>query len=117
MTAAAERIGKTAPVRAVALLSAALIALSACGPRLSPESDAVQITELIDAVKCRHLGTAKVTAGKDFLPGDKDGRIRDELLRKARDLAVEVGADTVAASGEIADGARNFRLYICNAQP
>ena len=118
MSSAAKRIGKTISLRPVALLSAALIAAAAgCGPQPSLESEAVQATTLTDAVKCRHLGTAKVSAGRDFLPGDKDERIKEELLTKARELAVEVGADTVAASGEITDGAQNFRLYICNVQP
>ncbi len=102
------------------LLSAGLAALLAvllttgCAQRLTVDSElSTRVTNLKDAAKCRHLGNTRVTTKTRFYSGDKKTKIADALLVQARNLAHEVGADTVVPASEIDDGEQHFKLYIC----
>ena len=89
----------------------------ACAEKLTLDSElGTQVAELKDTIKCRHLGNVRATVKSELYSVGKTGKIAADLLVTARNLATEVGADTVVADGGINDGKQNFRLYLCNTR-
>ena len=75
-----------------------------------------QVADLKDTMKCRHLGNADIAVKPQLYPLGKETKMAEDLLVKARNLASEIGADTVVASGGISENKQTFRLYICNTK-
>ncbi len=95
-------------------LAPGLLLLAACTQTLTTDGElSTRSAELKDAAKCRHLGNAQVAVKLELILGDKNAGAAANLLVKARNLASEIGADTVVPAGEITDGVQNFRLYLC----
>ncbi len=89
--------------------------LAGCGQKLTTDSRlSTQVADLKDAVKCRHLGNAQVSLPRRLYHSDAAAGTAEDLLVKARNLADEIGADTVVASSGISEGKQSFRLYLCN---
>ena len=97
------------------LLALPMLPTAGCGPGLTIDGESTtRVVELRETLKCRHLGTTRVSVNPKLYLGDSREKIADALLVKARNLAGEVGADTVVASEKISEGEQSFRLYICN---
>ena len=97
-------------------LAAALLLTAGCGQKLTAGGAlTTQVGNLEDTTKCRHLGNVKVSVRTELYAVRKDQKIAEDLLAKARNIASEVGIDTVVPLDEIADGGQSFGLYICGA--
>ena len=99
---------------AVAVLPAALVA--GCAAPATVENDPrAQVSTLEQTGSCHHLGTSqlKLSGKAKLLIRKDDDKAARALLEKARVLADEIGADTVVPTGEVTDGERVFRFYIC----
>ena len=91
--------------------------LAACGQRLTTDSELeTRVADLKDTMQCRHLGNADLAVKPQLYPLGKEAKMTEDLLVKARNLASEIGADTVVPAGGIDEGKQTFRLYICSAK-
>ena len=102
------------------LLLPALLALlvPGCGQKLSYDSElSTQVVELKDVIKCRHLGNTRLSVPPKLYTLGGQAKMARDLLVKARNLAAEVGADTVVPINEVREGKQNFRMYVCNTTP
>ena len=92
-----------------------VLLITACTPKLTLESElTTQVTNLKDAMKCQHLGNTQISTSSKLTDNDEDTKIADKLLVEVRNIANEVGADTVVPISENGGGVTGFRLYICN---
>ncbi|MGH0035116.1 MAG: DUF4156 domain-containing protein [Myxococcota bacterium] len=90
-------------------------ALAACTwvPLVDGAKDVGVLTERA-AEGCKRLGktTANTTESVVFIPRGK-ARVRWELESMARNAAVRMGGDAVAALGPVTDGRQDFGIYRC----
>lgn len=98
----------------VLVLSVTLL-LSGCAwvkPSLDSQQVVYQPAEAVG--QCRKLGVARVkTLSKFvFVPRNTD-LIRNELITLAKNEAVVMRGDTVAADGPVSEGAQAFGVYRC----
>ena len=85
--------------------------LAACAEKLLPEGANIRVVQGTILVKdCQHLGTAMIQS-KNPLPQQKEQSRR--LLIRARNLAHELGADTVMPLPATLKDRQSFRFYNC----
>lgn len=85
--------------------------LSACAEKLLPESENVQILNGPASVSdCRHFANVLIKNTNLLLGQEKQER---QLLIKAKNLAQELGADTVMPIPSMLKDRQSFRFYLC----
>lgn len=87
----------------------------ACAPKLTIDGKAVTTDAATKTFKCRHLANSRITLGKFRGNLTKNPeKLAAWLLIEARNLAAELGADTVSPTGEIENMQQKFKFYVCN---
>ena len=97
---------------AASVISLALV--SGCAPELTLKGQKTTVGHPEQIKSCRHLGNTKIsldTAGIKIL--DKE-EVHEHLQIEARNFAGRIGADTVLPVGEMKEGSRLFKLYMCD---
>lgn len=97
------------------LVLAMVATLGACTwVKMDQGADQVRVAEGSDLSACENKGTvtASVRAKVGFYERN-DMKVEDELETMARNSAVEAGADTVQALGDVVDGEQKFGMYRC----
>lgn len=99
----------------VVLAISGTILLSGCA-WVKPSLDSQQVIyQPIEAVsQCRKMGVARVkTLSKVVIVPRSADLVRNELITLAKNEAVIMRGDTVAADGPVQDGAQAFGVYRC----
>ena len=102
-------------VRCATVLGA-LLALSACADMvpLKPGADAVHVMDLPATSGCKLLGSTHVSVLDKVGPFNRTVRgVEENLAQMARNSALDLGGDTVAAAGPVVDGAREYQVFRC----
>lgn len=78
------------------------------------EGQKVKLANIDRANVCQNAGVIKVSVASKvgFIPRNKN-KIQKELLVLARNEAVKLGADTIAAVSEPVKGTQEYRAYRC----
>ena len=109
--------GYRKPGLSVAILA---VAATACGSQPNLEVGmTTQMTTLEETAKCQYIGYTKagITEKNATVTATENGPAIDEKLVVAmRNLASEIGADTVVPIYEDDAIVKEFRLYICKAK-
>lgn len=98
--------------RKIILLGLCCGLLSACAEKMLPESESIQVLEdSAMAGDCRHFANALIKNTNLLLNREKQ---EQRLLIKAKNLAHELGADTVMPMPSLLKDRQSFRFYLCN---
>ena len=81
---------------------------------LAPGAEAIRIIDEADVQDCQDLGTTRVEvlSKVGFLPRNRE-KVSDELATLARNAAVDLNGNAIAASGPIVSGKRTYRVLRC----
>jgi hypothetical protein len=100
----------------IAVLATA-IALLGVGCKVVPVdegSEAVRVIDQAEAASCERVGSGKFTVlDKILFVSRSDEKMAGDLVKLARNDALEMGANAVLPEGDIADGTRRFGIYRC----
>ena len=92
------------------------MALAACSDlvQLKPGAEAVHVSNMASVGNCTARGSVHVSVLNKIGPLNRSElSVEDELADLARNSAMESGGDTVAPSGPVVDGGRDFNVYVC----
>jgi len=104
------------PALKSSVAAAILLTLAACADpvQLKPGAEAVQVTYLANAKNCTAHGSVHVSVMNRIGPINRSElSVEDELADLARNSALGSGGDTIASTGPVVDGARDFNIYDC----
>jgi hypothetical protein len=96
-----------------------LLALAACADPVQLKSGAemVHVADIANVSNCVAHGTVHVSVMHKIGPFNRSElSVEDELADLARNSAAGSGGDTIASSGPVVDGARDFNIYVCRKQ-
>lgn len=98
-----------------AITVVAVVALSGCTwVHMAPGASAVKVVSSAPA-GCENRGEVEVSVKDSLGPYERNAlRVREELETLARNEAPGLGADTVQALAEPADGSQRFTAWRCN---
>jgi hypothetical protein len=101
--------------RTVVLATA--IALLGMGCKVVPVdqgSETVRVIDQTEAASCERVGSGKFTVlDKILFVSRSDEQMANDLVKLARNDALEMGGNAVLPEGDIEDGTRRFGLYRC----
>jgi hypothetical protein len=104
------------PTLKSSIAAVALLTLVACADpvQLRPGAETVQVTYLANTGNCVAHGSVHVSVLNKIGPVNRSKlSVEDELADLARNAALGSGADTIAPTGPVVDGARDFNIYVC----
>ena len=85
--------------------------LTACAERPLPESQNIQVIHDPDLAKhCTHFANTLIKSGNPILRREKQSEV---MLIRAKNLAYELGADTVVPMPATFKDRQPFQFYIC----
>ena len=85
--------------------------LAACAEKLLPESENINVLQDTSLARhCAHLGNTFIQSKN---PAMNNERQSETLLIKAKNLAYELGADTIVPMPTTFKDRQPFRFYIC----
>ena len=102
----------------VSLLLLCMFVLGACTfVSLDPGAESVDVLDEQTAAVCERIGrtSAKVLEKVLFLPRN-EAKMGEELSKLARNSAIEMEGNAVAALGPIEQGRQDFGIYRCPAR-
>lgn len=101
-------------MKIIALL-ASLIALTGCTwVKVTPEGAAVQVLSIDDVSSCTSLGKVNaMSRAKVAGVSRSETKLATELETIARNNAATMGANAIAANGEINGNQQEFRAFQC----
>lgn len=86
--------------------------LAACGERLLPGNETIQMLDNHElATHCQYFASTLI---QNKNPLFKEEKQREMLLIKAKNLAAELGADTVVPMPAAFKDRQSFRFYMCD---
>jgi hypothetical protein len=94
----------------------ALLALGACADpvQLNSGAEEVHVTDMANVASCDAHGSVHVAVMHKIGPFNRSKlSVEDELADLARNSALGAGGDTIASTGPVVDGARDFNVYMC----
>ena len=107
--AAARAMRRALPVALLAGLAASVaLGAAGCGVSLSHDGEMAEVKEWAAVRDCRHLGSSIIEV--DDITNEEEYAA---VIVRARNLAGEIGADTVALKGEPDVNGQMVQLYIC----
>ncbi len=102
--------------RLLSVSSIAWLALFAGCAWVPPEpgAEAVSVRDVDDLGACKRLGKThtRTASGLGFIPR-RPSRVEEDLVALARNDAVRMGGNVVAALGPVEDGEQDFAIYRC----
>jgi hypothetical protein len=92
----------------------AMLTLAACADpvQLRSGAEAVHVSDIANVGSCVAHGTVHVSVLNKIGPiNRRELSVEDELADLARNSALESGGDTIASTGPVVDGARDFNIW------
>lgn len=99
------------------VIALTLVTLAACADfvPLKPGAEAVNVTYLGNTANCVAHGSVHVSVLNKIGPINRsEFSVEDELATLARNSALESGGNTIAPTGPVVEGGRDFNIYICH---
>ena len=98
-----------------------LISTAACTtPRLTPQSELkTRVIAFEDPIGCQHIGYTKAgitEKNSKVTETENSFLVNEKLLITVRNLASDIGADTIVPVHNGDNMIQEFKLYICNAE-